>query len=83
MRAGTLVGVRLAEHGLTRAVGIIHRRRHKLSAAAQCFLNLLRAESNGNGHAPADGEPSTRAPNGSPRTAERSRNGSHRARRTV
>jgi DNA-binding transcriptional LysR family regulator len=83
MRAGTLVGVRLEDHGLTRAVGIIHRRRHKLSAAAQCFLNLLRAESNGNGHAAAHGEPSARAPNASPRTAERCRNGTHRARRTV
>jgi DNA-binding transcriptional LysR family regulator len=83
IRAGTLVGVRLEDHSLTRAVGIIHRRRHKLSAAAQCFLNLLRAESNGNGHAAAHGEPSARAPNASPRTAERSRNGTHRARRTV
>jgi DNA-binding transcriptional LysR family regulator len=71
MRARTLIGVTLEERGLTRPVGIIHRRRHKLSAAAQCFLNLLRTESTVNGHVPAaDGVGGQAA-----RAAQRSRNG--------
>jgi len=81
MRARTLVGVPVADHGLTRPVGIIHRRRHKLSAAAQCFLNLLRAESNGNGHVPVDGD-GTGLPDGSG-TTQRGRNGTHRASKRV
>ncbi len=51
MSARTLVGVPLQERGLSRPVGIIQRRRSKLSAAAQAFLKLLTAENHGDGQA--------------------------------
>jgi DNA-binding transcriptional LysR family regulator len=41
VKAKTLAAVPLAGHGLTRPLGIIHRRRLKLSAAAQRFVDLL------------------------------------------
>ena len=47
VRARTLAAMPLFGRGLTRPLGIIHRRRHKLSAAAQSFLDLLRADGNG------------------------------------
>jgi DNA-binding transcriptional LysR family regulator len=40
--AGTLVAVPLADAQMVRPLGIIHRRHHKLSAAARGFLDLLR-----------------------------------------
>jgi DNA-binding transcriptional LysR family regulator len=52
VRARTLAAMPLSGGGLTRPLGIIHRRRQKLSAAAQCFLDLLRADGNGNGSIP-------------------------------
>jgi len=47
VRARTLAAMPLVSSTLTRSLGIIHRRRNKLSAAAQCFLDLLRADGNG------------------------------------
>ncbi|HMF19956.1 MAG TPA: LysR family transcriptional regulator [Gemmataceae bacterium] len=47
VRARTLAAMPLVGSTLTRPLGIIHRRRNKLSAAAQCFLDLLRADGNG------------------------------------
>lgn len=43
----TLVAVPLVGCRLTRPLGIIHRRRQRLSNAAQSFLNLLSTEGNG------------------------------------
>jgi DNA-binding transcriptional LysR family regulator len=40
---GRLVAVPLAEPGLVRPVGIVHRRRKKLNRAAQAFIELLEA----------------------------------------
>jgi DNA-binding transcriptional LysR family regulator len=55
VEAGTLRAVRLRGDRLTRPLGIIHRRRHRLSSAAQDFVDLLRANGApgveaGNGH---------------------------------
>lgn len=47
VRGRTLLAVPLAGPKLTRPLGIIHRRRQRLSNAALSFLNLLRAEVNG------------------------------------
>ena len=47
VRARTLTALPLARGGLTRPLGIIHRRRNNLGAAAQCFMDLLRADANG------------------------------------
>jgi DNA-binding transcriptional LysR family regulator len=66
VQARTLVAVPLAGSGLVRPVGIIHRRRHKLSLAAQRFLELLREDGNGAVASP-------------PADLERSRNGAARA----
>src|SRR5581483_1363482 len=41
VRARTLVALPLYNCKLTRPLGIIHRRRQRLSAAARCFLDLL------------------------------------------
>ncbi len=41
VRARTLVALPLAGRRLTRPLGIIHRKRHKLTATAQRFLQLL------------------------------------------
>jgi DNA-binding transcriptional LysR family regulator len=65
VRARTLAALPLFGRGLTRPLGIIHRRRHKLSAAAQSFLELLRADGNG-----SEGEESPAS-----RASHRGRNG--------
>ena len=55
VRAGTLLGLRLEGAGMVRPLGIIHRRQHKLGAAALAFIDLLRADGTGperNGHRP-------------------------------
>jgi DNA-binding transcriptional LysR family regulator len=77
MRARSLVGMSLQDRGLTRPVGIIHRRRQKLSAAAQCFLKLLRTENNGDGKVPLPGGAAD--PAAAMRASPSSRNGTHRA----
>src|SRR4051812_17336374 len=41
VRAGTLVALPLGDERLMRPVGIIHRRRHELSAPARAFADLL------------------------------------------
>jgi DNA-binding transcriptional LysR family regulator len=41
VRAGTLVALRLTDERLTRPVGIVHRKRHVLSAPAKAFVDLL------------------------------------------
>jgi DNA-binding transcriptional LysR family regulator len=59
VRARTLAAMSVVRSTLTRPLGIIHRRRNKLSAAAQCFLDLLRAVGNGQaaGHQGRNGVP--------------------------
>lgn len=47
VRGRTLVAVPVAGPRLIRPLGIIHRRRQRLSNAALSFLNLLKAEGNG------------------------------------
>jgi len=49
-RAGTLRAVPLEGTNLVRPMGIIHRRGHKLAAAARGFIDLLRAGANGKHH---------------------------------
>jgi DNA-binding transcriptional LysR family regulator len=54
--SGTLVAVPLADAALARPLGIIYRRHHKLSLAAQRFLDLLcNRATNGTLGAPAEG----------------------------
>lgn len=45
VQAQSLCGLPLARTRLTRPLGIIHRRHHKLSTAAQRFMELLREDS--------------------------------------
>jgi len=42
IKAGTLAGIRLADASLFRPLGIIYRRTHPLTRAAQQFISLLR-----------------------------------------
>jgi DNA-binding transcriptional LysR family regulator len=83
-RAGTLASIPLDGARVVRPVGIIHRRRQKLSAAAQSFLSLLRAESNGDTERLGENGSPTGARGLVTRTSQRDRNGTHRAaKRTV
>lgn len=84
VRARTLVALPLVGCRLTRPLGIIHRRRHKLGRAALRFIDLLReqqlprAEANTNGATHGSGPGA--APGYSPSSqAQRSRNGVARA----
>jgi DNA-binding transcriptional LysR family regulator len=79
VKARTLVSVPLFGCKFTRPLGIIHRRRHKLSHTAQRFIDLLREDDSGV-HAGVNGTASVRvsAPtvhsngrNGVPRSAKR------------
>lgn len=87
----TLVALPLKGCRLTRSLGIIHRRRQRLSNAAQSFLNLLH-EANGQvrvgeAGASADGpvaDANAALPGSPPRPRRHSRNGQQRhSRRTV
>src|SRR5260370_29103428 len=53
VRARTLAAMAVVGGGLTKPLGIIHRRRHNLAPAAQRFLNLLRTDGKSNGQAAA------------------------------
>jgi len=75
--AGTLVAVPLQGTRLVRPLGIIQRRRHKLSTTATRLIDMLRQSAERNGSAPHG--PSS---GGSPiKKARHSRNGSARASR--
>jgi hypothetical protein len=73
----TLVAVPLVGCRLTRPLGIIHRRRQRLSNAAQSFLNLLSAEGNGKPTA-ADARPFAAGNHAQRDAARHHRNGSQR-----
>jgi hypothetical protein len=49
VRAGTLAARPLAGCRFVRPLGIIHRRQHKPSPAAQGFIDLLRGNGDGSG----------------------------------
>lgn len=85
VKSRTLVGLPLVGSPLVRPLGIIHRRRHKLSAAAQRFIELLRHEGESNG-VPHPVEGGNHAGLATPAVSEspRVRNGTLRAaKRTV
>jgi DNA-binding transcriptional LysR family regulator len=54
VKAQSLVAVPLACRQFTRPLGIIHRRHHKLSAAAQRFMELLREDAPRGSVSPSD-----------------------------
>jgi DNA-binding transcriptional LysR family regulator len=74
VRGHTLAAVPLQGQGFTRPLGIIHRRRHRLSHGAQGFLKLLLEEMNngsaGPGKMPAAARESKRGRNGAYRTVK-------------
>ncbi|MBM4071331.1 MAG: LysR family transcriptional regulator [Planctomycetes bacterium] len=83
VRGRSLLAIPVAGPRLTRPLGIIHRRRQRLSNAALSFLNLLKADGGkpeGNGKPESNGE-AGHLPRPSP-NGFRERNGQRHARRT-
>jgi DNA-binding transcriptional LysR family regulator len=78
VQAGTLVGVPLTARPLSRPLGIIHRRHHKLSTNALRFVELLQESENGATTRSGDEKPTGKRGSTREDGHHRSRNGAHR-----